>query len=114
MRFIGPESADGEAVDKYLGKWRYRAEVPAGMYAGQVNDAAVMSFDTAVGIAVRADLDDDTVYRITKAFWDNLQQVTSEAPWAKALDVEFAASQRGLMRLHSGAAKYYREAGVLK
>ncbi len=114
VRFLGPESHDGEAVDKYLGKWRYRAEVPAGMYEGQVNEGAVMSFDTAVGIAVRADLDEDTVYRITKTFWDNLEQVTSEAPWAKALDVNFAASQRGQMQLHPGAAKYYAEVGAVK
>ncbi|MGR3714594.1 MAG: TAXI family TRAP transporter solute-binding subunit [Shimia sp.] len=114
MRFIGPESHEGEAVEKYLGKWRYRAEVPAGAYDGQKNDTAVMSFDTAVGIGVRADLDEDTVYNITKAFWDNIDQVTSDAPWAEALSVEFAASQRGLMELHPGAARYYREAGVIE
>ncbi|MDJ0827832.1 MAG: TAXI family TRAP transporter solute-binding subunit [Rhodobacter sp.] len=114
LRFIGPESHEGEAVNAYLGKWRYRAEVPAGMYDGQANDAPVMSFDTAVGIAVRADLDEDAVYRITKAFWDNLAQVTSQAPWAKALSIDFAASKRGLMELHPGAARYYREAGVIE
>ncbi len=114
IRFIGPESHEGEAVEKFLGKWRYTAEVPSGVYEGQKNEAPVMSFDTAVGIGVRADLDEDTVYRITKTFWDNIEQVTSEAPWAKALDVEFAASKRGLMELHPGAARYYREAGVLK
>ncbi|MEL6125083.1 MAG: TAXI family TRAP transporter solute-binding subunit [Pseudomonadota bacterium] len=113
LRFIGPESHEGEAVDKYLGQWRYKAEVPADMYAGQVNTGPVMSFDTAVGIGVRADLDEDTVYRITKTFWDNLEQVTSEAPWAKALDVSFGASKRGLMELHPGAARYYREVGVI-
>lgn len=112
LRFIGPESHEGEAVDKYLGKWRYRAEVPAGLYEGQKNDAAVMSFDTAVGIGVRNDLDEETVYNITKAFWDNIDQVTSDAPWAKALSVEFAASKRGLMELHPGAARYYKEVGV--
>ncbi|WP_299475482.1 TAXI family TRAP transporter solute-binding subunit [uncultured Roseibium sp.] len=112
LRFIGPESDEGEEVDKWLGKWRYRAEVPAGMYDGQMNDSAVMSFDTAVGIGVRADLDEETVYKITKTFWDNLEQVTSEAPWAKALDVKFAASKRGLMELHPGAERYYREVGA--
>lgn len=112
LRFIGPESDEGEEVDKWLGKWRYRAEVPAGMYDGQKNDSAVMSFDTAVGIGVRADLDEETVYKITKTFWDNLEQVTSEAPWAKALDVKFAASKRGLMELHPGAERYYREVGA--
>lgn len=113
LRFIGPESHEGEAVDKWLGQWRYRAEVPAGAYEGQANDAAVMSFDTAVGIGVRADLDEETVYQVTKAFWDNIEQVTSEAPWAKALSIEFAASQRGLMQLHPGAARYYKEAGAM-
>lgn len=112
LRFIGPESDEGEEVDKWLGKWRYRAEVPAGMYDGQTNEGPVMSFDTAVGIGVRADLDDETVYKITKTFWDNLEQVTSEAPWAKALDVKFAASKRGLMELHPGAERYYREVGA--
>jgi len=66
------------------------------IYEGQKNDGPVMSFDTAVGIAVRADMDEDTVYQVTKAFWDNIDQVTSEAPWAKALK------------------RYYREVGVLK
>ena len=51
---------------------------------------------------------------MTKSFWDNIDQVTSDAPWAKALNVEFAASKRGLMELHPGAARYYREVGVLK
>ena len=114
MRFIAPEEHTGEAVDKFLGKFRYYAEVPAGIYEGQKNDGPVMSFDTAVGIAVRADMDEDTVYQVTKAFWDNIDQVTSEAPWAKALNVKFAASKRGLAELHPGAARYYREVGVLK
>jgi TRAP transporter TAXI family solute receptor len=114
LRFIGPEDASGEAVDKWLGKWRYRTEIPTGLYDGQKNDAATGSFDTAVGIAVRADIDEETVYQVTKAFWDNIEQVTSDAPWAKALSVEFAASKRGLMELHPGAARYYKEAGVIE
>ena len=114
LRFIGPESHEDGAVDAWLGEWRYRAEVPTGLYDGQKNDSPVMSFDTAVGIGVRSDLDEEIVYQVTKAFWDNIEQVTSDAPWAKALDLEFAASKRGLMELHPGAARYYREAGVLE
>ena len=72
------------------------------------------SFDTAVGIAVRGDLDEETVYQLTKTFWDNIDQVTSEAPWAKAIDIEFAASKRGLMELHPGAARYYKEVGAIE
>lgn len=113
IRFLGPDSDQGEAVEKFLGKWRYRGEIPAGLYDGQKNEASVISFDTAVGIAVRADLDEETVYQVTKIFWDNIEQVTSNAPWANALDVNFAASKRGLMELHPGAARYYKEVGAM-
>lgn len=114
VRFIEPEDYEGEAVDKFLGAFRYYAEVPAGAYDGQTNTSDVMSFDTAVGIGVRTDLDEETVYQITKTFWDNIDQVTSDAPWAKALNLEFAASKRGMAELHPGAARYYREVGVLE
>ncbi len=113
IRFLGPESAEGEAVDKFLGRFRYRDDVPAGSYARQVNETPVTSMNTAVGIGVRADLDEEIVYKMTKAFWDNLDEVTSEAPWAKALDAEYAAVKRGMIELHPGAARYYREAGIL-
>jgi len=112
LRFIGPEQAEGEAVDQFLGPFRYAATIDAGLYAGQKNDAAVNSFDTAVGIGVRSDLDEDTVYRITKAFWENIGQVSSDAPWAKALDVAYAPVERGMLALHPGAARYYAEAGA--
>ena len=114
VRFLGPESHTHEEVTKFLGKFRFLAPVEAGLYEGQKNDSPVMSWDTAVGIGVRTDMDEETVYKITKAFWENLEQVTSTAPWAKALDLNYAARQRGLMQLHPGAARYYREAGVLE
>ena len=113
IRFLGPESHEGAAVDKFLGKFRYRDEIPAGMYSGQKNDGPVMSMNVAVGIGIRADMDEDTVYRITKTFWDNLDQITSGAPWAKALDVSYAVKNIGGMTIHPGAARYYREVGVL-
>ncbi len=113
LRFIGPESSEGEGVDKWLGQFRYREDIPAGSYEGQMNDGPVTSFGTSVGIAVRGDLDEDTVYRVTKAFWDNLDQVTSEAPWAKALSIDFAVRAQGVIKLHPGAERYYREAGAI-
>ncbi len=114
LRFIGPEDDSGDVVDKWLGKFRYRDMIEPGQYQGQANTEAVKAWNTSVGVAVRADLDEEIVYKVTKAFWDNLGQITSDAPWAKALDVEYAAAKRGLMELHPGAARYYAEAGVLK
>ncbi|MEE4011668.1 TAXI family TRAP transporter solute-binding subunit [Roseibium sp. FZY0029] len=112
VRFIGPEDDQGEAVDKFLGKFRHRAEIPAGLYENQVNDGPVMSNDTAVGIGVRADLDEELVYRITKAFWENLDSITTDAPWAKALSPEYAAQTLGTAKFHPGAARYYKEIGI--
>lgn len=114
VRFIGPESGEGEAVTKFLGNFRYLAEVPAGQYGNQVNDAPVQSHDTAVGIGVRADLDEETIYQITKAFWDNVDTITSDAKWAEVLSLEFASQSLADMPLHPGAARYYKEVGVLK
>lgn len=113
IRFIGPEDHSGETVTKFLGSDRTLEEVPTGMYKGQKNDSPVMSHDTAVGIGVRADLDEETVYKITKAFWENIGNITSEAPWAKALSIDYAVTTLGEMQIHPGAARYYKEVGKL-
>ncbi|MDA9789779.1 TAXI family TRAP transporter solute-binding subunit, partial [Amylibacter sp.] len=114
LRFIGPESHEGDGVNKFLGKFRFKEEVPAGLYKGQKNDTAVMSWNTSVGIGVRRDLDEEIVYKITKTFWENLDQVTSQAPWAKSFDVKYAAQKLGKMDLHPGAARYYKEVGAIE
>ncbi|MCO6187927.1 TAXI family TRAP transporter solute-binding subunit [Rhizobium sp. L1K21] len=114
LRFIGPQDYSGDAVTEFLGNYRQLSEVPAGMYKNQVNDGPVMSHDTAVGIGVRANLDEETVYSITKAFWENVDKITTEAPWAKALSKQYAVQKLGDITLHPGAARYYREAGVLQ
>ena len=111
--FLGPRDASGAAVDKYLGAFRYREDIPTGAYKGQMNDTPVTSVNVSVGVAVRADLDDETVYQITKVFWDNLDPVTSEAPWAKALNIPYAVAKRGKIELHPGARRYYKEIGAL-
>ena len=113
VRFLGPESHEGEAVTKFLGKFRFLDEIPAGLYKGQKNDGPVMSMNVPVGIGVRGDLDEEVVYKVTKAFWDNLGQITSDAPWAKQINVDFAVTNIGGMTIHPGAARYYREIGVL-
>jgi len=111
VRFLEPEDTSG--AREWLGKFRYLDDIPAGSYKNQVNDGPVTSLNTAVGIAVNANVSEDVVYRMTKAFWDNLDKVTSTAPWAKALDVKYAARQQGMITMHPGAAKYYREVGAM-
>lgn len=111
IRFIGPEDISGS--EEWLGPFRYIDMIAPNVYKNQDNNEPVASLNTAVGIAVNANVAEDTVYRMTRAFWENLDKVTSTAPWAKAIDIEFAAEQRGKIVLHPGAARYYREKGVI-
>lgn len=114
VRFIGPEDHTGEAVDAFLGQFRFLSEVAADAYEGQRNEADVMSFNTSVGIGVRADMDEETVYQVTRAFWENLAQISSDSPWSRAIDIEFAVSNLGRMTIHPGAARHYREVGAIE
>lgn len=114
VRFIGPEDWEGEAVEQFLGDFRWLEELPAGLYENQVNDGPVMASNTSVGIGIRSDLDEETVYQITSAFWENLEQVTTDAPWAEGITIDFAVQQLGSIQLHPGAARYYREVGAIE
>jgi len=114
VRFLGPEVHEGDEVTEYLGPFRFREGIPVGIYEGQVNETAVTSFNAMVGIGVRADLDEELVYNVTKTFWEHLDQISSDAPWTAALKTEFSGTNTGRMTLHPGAERYYREIGVIQ
>jgi TRAP transporter TAXI family solute receptor len=85
--------------------------IPAKTYENQ-NDAvpsvAVQNFlVTHEGVAA------DTVYTMTKAMFDNLDQLHAAHAAAKAIKKEDAA-KGSPVPLHPGAEKYYREVGLLK
>ena len=64
-------------------------------------------------LTVRADLDEETVYRLTKAFIENLDDIRKGcATWADCTP-EKAAKDTGAP-MHPGAVRYYKEAGLLK
>ena len=64
-------------------------------------------------LTVRADLDEDTVYKLTKAFIENLDDIRKGcATWADCTP-EKAAKDTGAP-MHPGAVRYYKEAGLLK
>ena len=69
--------------------------------------------NTAVGTGVNTNLPDHRVCPMTRPFRQNLDQVTSTAQWAQALDVKYAAQQQGMITMHPGAAKYYRDVGAM-
>lgn len=95
-------------ADGGRGLWT-RKVIPAGTYPGQkkeINTIAQPNF-----LAVRADVDEDAVYRITKTVYENLPFLNAIHGATKAMAIESAIA--GLpMPLHPGAAKYYKEVGI--
>jgi TRAP transporter TAXI family solute receptor len=85
--------------------------IPAKTYEGQAGDvptAYVQNF-----LVTHEGVPADTVYKMTKAMFEHLDQLTAAHAAAKSIRKE-AAAEGMPVPLHPGAEKYYREAGLLK
>lgn len=97
-------------VDKLAQQYPFfvKAEIPAGLYKNEkpIPTAAIQNI-----MLVRSDLSDDQVYKLTKAFFENLDALKEAHSAAKAIDVK-QAGKNLVIPLHPGAEKYYKEAGA--
>lgn len=85
--------------------------IPANTYEGQtsaVPTARIQNF-----LVTREGLSEDLVYQMTKAMFTNLPELVAAHAAAKGISLK-EAPLNAPVPLHPGAAKYYREAGVLK
>ncbi|MDA0229424.1 MAG: TAXI family TRAP transporter solute-binding subunit [Proteobacteria bacterium] len=83
--------------------------LPAGTYPEQDHDVATIAQPNF--LAVRADVDDEAVYQITKAMHENLPFLGNIHKATRAISLESALS--GLPApLHNGALRYYQERGL--
>ena len=79
LRLLGFSKAEFEANKAAQDYTKIQGEevgiIPAGVYGdGVVNTEDIYTLGAAVGVAARADLDDDLVYRITKAYWEQREE----------------------------------------
>lgn len=99
---IRPEMVEKIAQDK---PYFTAMEIPANTYgnAEPIATAAIMN-----ALAVRADLSEDDVYKLTKTFFDSLGQLRNSHQAVK--DISLEAAQNGMVApIHPGAKKYYDE-----
>lgn len=89
--------------------WDYY-DIPAGTYPNQ--HATIRSAGHPNVLAVRADVPEDTVYRITKSMWENLSALQEIHRATKDMRLDLALKGLGAP-LHAGAARYYREQGLV-
>jgi TRAP transporter TAXI family solute receptor len=84
--------------------------IPAGTYEGQdadVETAAVVNY-----LVTHSDVPDDVVYAMTKALFENLDDMAAAHAAAKAIDLKVAAKDPPAP-LHPGAERYYQENNAL-
>jgi hypothetical protein len=95
-------------ADGGLGLWTSYL-IPATVYPGLKKD--VMTIAQPNFLSVRADIDEETVYLITKTIYENLPFLNAIHKATTAMSTDMALA--GLpMPLHPGAARYYREIGL--
>ncbi len=87
---------------------RTELTIPAGTYAGQSSDIITTSLPV-VAYTTTA-MDDDTAYALTKTYWEKKGEMATAAKWWDGVDNGLMANITG--KIHPGAIKYYKEAGV--
>ena len=102
---------DGEVAGKLMADSPYYTAytIPAGTYAGQMEDVTTVTVKATLIVAASASEDD--VYKLTKAIFDNADAIASENGKGAELSVENATTGMAAP-FHAGAAKYYAEKGV--
>ena len=104
---------DGEAADKICAKYGYytKTTVPGGTYKGTDSDTGALAIMAT--LAVNAALDENTVYDMTKALFENLEDLGNGH--AKGKEVSAQTAVTGVsVPFHPGAVKYYRELGLME
>ncbi len=117
IRLIGvtpDEYESNPAVKAFYEKYppREYAVIKKGIYGDNVlMDEDNITIGTKIGLVVNADLDDEAVYTMVKAFWDNVGEASETLKWLKQLTLEYALSD-ATIKLHPGALRYYEEIGA--
>ena len=105
---------EGEAIDKLVAENPFYAyaTIPGGMYKGTDND--VKTFGVKATFVTSADVDDEVVYEVVKAVFDNFDRFKKLHPAFENLK-EADMIKDGLSApLHDGAVKYYKERGWME
>lgn len=103
---------EGPQIDKLLAANPYyaRTAIPGGMYKG--NPQNTPTFGVKATLVTTADMDEETVYQITKAVFDNFDSFKTLHFVFATLDKDRMVSSGLVAPVHPGAMRYYEEAGL--
>ena len=106
-------TVDGSAIDKLVADNDYyrTATIPGGMYRG--TDADTKTFGVGATFVSSTNVPADVIYNVVKAVFENFDDFKKLHPAFNHL-VPAEMIKDGLSApLHDGAAKYYKEAGMM-
>ena len=87
--------------------------IPGKFYPNKSNKGDVESIGVKATLITSSEVDDDTVYAVTKEVFEHLEEFKSLHPAYSILTKENMLD--GLSApIHPGALKYYKEAGLVK
>ncbi len=101
---------DAEHLAKLQADYGFYAAytVPAGTYTGI--DADITTVAVKATFIVSNDLDEETVYQLTKAIYENAGEYSHEK--AAEMSIEYAVSSISVP-FHPGAERYFKEVGAI-
>ncbi|WP_375001146.1 TAXI family TRAP transporter solute-binding subunit [Aeromicrobium sp. CTD01-1L150] len=73
----------------------------------------ISALGSTAGLFVRADVSDDLVYELVKAWWESREELAVIHPSQENLDEEVVRRQGESIEYHPGAQRYFEEIGVL-
>jgi TRAP transporter TAXI family solute receptor len=119
LRFVSPDPATLEEFRATVsnGEYYIYREIPAATieaaYEGRVEATGPARFWTfPYQIMVRNDIDEETVYQLTRALWENIETVNGASAALSLIQLETALEALSA-DLHPGAARYYAEIGAM-
>lgn len=106
-------TVDGPVIDELVKNNSYYriATIPGGLYRG--NDADVKTFGVGATFVSSAKVSEEVIYTVVKSVFDNFDEFKKLHPAFVALKKEEMAKDGLSAPLHDGAAKYYKEAGLM-
>lgn len=104
---------EGKEVDKLLASHPYyaRTAIPGGMYKSNAQNTP--TFGVRATLVTTAEESDDVVYQLVKAVFDNFDNFKTLHFVFATLDKDRMVASGLTAPLHPGAARYYREAGLI-
>lgn len=107
-------NVQGEVIDALVEENDYyrKATIPAGMYRG--NDQDTMTFGVGATFVTSAKVPENVIYVVVKSVFENFDDFKKLHPAFAVLKKEEMVKDGLSAPLHDGAAKYYKEAGLIQ